>query len=153
MSVTRRSVIMSGGQLALYRALAGVGLLKLACADAAADRAAFSTHGVEETLAALGVRSVSDSADVQIIATEIAENGQVVPVRIVSRLPNTQALYLLIERNPFALAAGFELFPGTEAAITTRVKMAETSDIHALIRAGDAFYKATKQIKVTLGGC
>ena len=43
--------------------------------------------------------------------------------------------------------------PGTEPAISTRVKMGETSNVYALVKADGKYYLAMKEIKVTLGGC
>ena len=51
------------------------------------------------------------------------------------------------------LAAVFDIPPGTEPVITTRVKLAQTSNIYALIRADGKYYVASKEVKVTLGGC
>ena len=68
-------------------------------------------------------------------------------------MPKTDAIAILIEKNPNMLAAVFDIPPGTEPAITTRVKMAQTSNIYALIRADGKYYVASKEVKVTLGGC
>jgi len=52
-----------------------------------------------------------------------------------------------------ALAALFDLPAGTEPTISTRVKMRETSNVYALVKADGKYYVASKEIKVTLGGC
>ncbi len=75
------------------------------------------------------------------------------PVAVASKIPNTQAIYVLVEKNPNALAAGFNLPAGTEPAVSTRIKMGQTSNVHALVKADNKFYVATKEVKVTLGGC
>jgi sulfur-oxidizing protein SoxY len=77
----------------------------------------------------------------------------VVPVTVVSAIPSTQSIAILIEKNPNTLAAVFDLPAGTDPSITTRVKMAQTSNVYALVKAGGKFYVAHKEIKVTLGGC
>ncbi|TMG84763.1 MAG: hypothetical protein E6H78_08805 [Betaproteobacteria bacterium] len=51
------------------------------------------------------------------------------------------------------LAAVFDLPAGTEPAISTRVKMAQTSNIYALVKADGKYFVAIKEVKVTLGGC
>ena len=76
-----------------------------------------------------------------------------VPVVVASKIPNTQAIYVLVEKNPNALAAGFSLPAGTEPNISTRIKMGQTSNVHAVVKADNKFYVATKEVKVTLGGC
>ncbi|HLO64826.1 MAG TPA: thiosulfate oxidation carrier protein SoxY, partial [Azonexus sp.] len=91
--------------------------------------------------------------DVQVTGPDIAENGAVVPVGVASSLPNISMVAILIEKNPNALAATFALPEGTEANVQTRVKMGQTSNIYALVKSDGKFYMATKEIKVTLGGC
>jgi sulfur-oxidizing protein SoxY len=51
------------------------------------------------------------------------------------------------------LAALFNLPPGTEPSISTRVKMAQSSSVYALVKAEGRYYVAAKEIRVTLGGC
>ena len=86
-------------------------------------------------------------------APDIAENGAVVPVAVNSKLAKTQSIAVLVERNPNTLAAAFDIPPGTDPFISTRVKMAQTSNVVALVKADGKYYFASKEIKVTLGGC
>jgi len=37
--------------------------------------------------------------------------------------------------------------------VTTRVKMGQTSNVLALVKADGKFFYAMKEVKVTLGGC
>jgi len=67
--------------------------------------------------------------------------------------PNTQAIYILVEKNPNTLAAGFGIPAGTEANVATRIKMGQTSNVYAVVKADNKFYTASKEVKVTLGGC
>ena len=60
---------------------------------------------------------------------------------------------LLVEKNPNALAGMFTVLPDTEPSVSTRVKMAQTSDVFALVKADGKYYFAKKEVKVTLGGC
>jgi len=62
-------------------------------------------------------------------------------------------VHILVEKNPNALAAGFNIPAGTEANVATRIKMGQTSNVYAVVKAADKYYVATKEIKVTLGGC
>ena len=83
----------------------------------------------------------------------IAENGAVVPLAIVSAIPGTESIAILVEKNPNVLAAMFTLPEGTLPEIQARVKMAETCNVYALVRAGGRNFYTAKEIKVTLGGC
>jgi sulfur-oxidizing protein SoxY len=102
---------------------------------------------------ALGAGSPSNSGDVQIIASDIAENGAVVPIQAVSKLANTEQISILVEKNPSALVCLFNLTADVLPEVTTRIKMGQTSNVTVLVKAGGKYYTATKEIKVTLGGC
>lgn len=153
MYATRRDMLIKAGRVALFGLLSANGLLKSIWAYADWNKSAFSTKDVPSTIKALGGDVAVESADIQITAAEIAENGQVVPVTIVSNIPETESISILIEHNPNTLAATFEISPGTEPRIRTRIKMAQTSNVYGLVKSGGRFYMAAKEIKVTLGGC
>jgi len=117
------------------------------------NKAAFETKSVAETVKALGGGASTESKEIQITAPDIAENGAVVPVSVDSRLARTQAIAIMIEKNPNTLSANFEIPDGTDPFVTTRVKMGETSNVYALVKADGKYYHAVKEIKVTIGGC
>ena len=75
------------------------------------------------------------------------------PVGITSNIPKTESIAVLIEKNPNMLAAVFDIPPGTEPTISTRVKMGQSSNIYALVKADGKYFVAAKDVKVTLGGC
>jgi len=47
----------------------------------------------------------------------------------------------------------YEFGPNAEADISMRVKMGQSSDVYALVKADGKFYMTKKEVKVTLGGC
>lgn len=122
-------------------------------AYAAWNKPAFESKTMADVYKTLGVESPTVSADVQVIASDIAENGAVVPVEAISKIPNTTQISFLVEKNPTMLTAQFDLGPDTIPEISTRLKMAQTSNVVALVKADGKFYTASKEIKVTLGGC
>jgi sulfur-oxidizing protein SoxY len=153
MNRNRREFVKAGGLLGL---MVAAGLLTAEQAQAqqqAWNKAAFDTKSVDDTVKALGGTTVTQSGDITITAPDIAENGAVVPVGVTSKIPNTQAVYILVEKNPNTLAAGFNIPAGTDPNIATRIKMGQTSNIYAVVKADNKFYAATKEVKVTLGGC
>jgi len=153
MNIQRRHVLKAGSGAALLSALAAAGIITPGVALADWNKAAFDAKSMADTLKALGAGSPADSKDVQVTGPDIAENGAVVPVGVSTSLPNVSMVAILIEKNPNALAATFHLPAGTEANVQTRVKMGQTSNVYALVKSGDKFYMASKEIKVTLGGC
>jgi sulfur-oxidizing protein SoxY len=152
---TRRDVLKAGGGASLLALLTAAGWLKPEEAAAQAwNKNAFETKTVDETVKALGGSAPAQSKDIQFVSTpDIAENGAVVPIGVASGIPKTEAIAILIEKNPNTLAASFEIPPGTEPAISTRVKMGQSSNVYALVKADGKFYVVSKEIKVTLGGC
>lgn len=130
------------------------GLIKPAEVFAAEWKAgAFEAKTLEDVVKALGGDKFVVSKDVTVSGPDIAENGAVVPVSVSSAAPNTEFIAILVEKNPNPLAANFNIPAGTEPNVSTRVKMGGTSNVHALVKADGKWLIATKEIKVTLGGC
>jgi sulfur-oxidizing protein SoxY len=155
MDAGRRTVLKSGGGLTLAALVAAAGWLAPGRARAEGwNKAAFDTRDLRDTAKALGGVDPVQSKEIEFFQTpEIAENGAVVPVGVASKLPKTEAIAILVEKNPNMLAAVFDIPAGTEPSINTRIKMAQTSNVYALVKADGRFYVAAKEIKVTLGGC
>jgi sulfur-oxidizing protein SoxY len=151
----RRAALKKGGGVTLLALVAAAGWLRPEVARAQAwNKAAFDTRNMAETMQALGGGEPVQSKDILFFQTpDIAENGAVVPVGITSNIPKTESIAILIEKNPNMLAAVFDIPPGTEPSLTTRVKMGQSSNIYALVRADGKYYVAAKDVKVTLGGC
>jgi sulfur-oxidizing protein SoxY len=151
----RRKWLQAGGRATLLGLLAATGWLKPGNAQAQTwNGAAFETHSLGDALKALLAGEPAPSKAIVFLQTpEIAENGAVVPIGVNSGIPQTESIAILIEKNPNPLAAVFDIPSGTEPTISTRVKMAQTSSIYALVRAGGKYYIASKEVKVTLGGC
>jgi len=150
MDTRRRGILKAGGGVLALAA----GLIRAGGAFAQQwNKAAFETKTVAATLKALGGGGSAESAQVQITAPDIAENGAVVQITVESGIARTQAIAILIEKNPNTLSANFDIPDGTDPFVTTRVKMAETSNVYALVKADGKYFHAVKEIKVTLGGC
>jgi sulfur-oxidizing protein SoxY len=84
---------------------------------------------------------------------EIAENGAVVPVSVSTTLPNVTGITILVPENPSALAASYKFAEGAMPSIGCRLKMAKTSNGVAVVESDGKLYAASKEVKVTLGGC
>lgn len=117
------------------------------------NKAAFESKALADALKSIGATNISESRDITITAPDIAENGAVVPVAVTSKIPNTQSIAILAEKNPFPLAASFDVAGSGEGYVSVRVKMGQTSNVHAIVKADGKFYSAVKEVKVTIGGC
>ncbi len=147
---TRREMLARSASVAA--ALAGLGLLPQA-AQAAWSQAAFDAKNMGDLMKALGTANPAESKDVTITGPDIAENGAVVPVGATSKLPNTTEMYLIVEKNPTPLSCGFMIPAGTAADVQTRLKMGQSTNVIAVVKADGKLFSATKETKVTLGGC
>lgn len=117
-------------------------------------RDAFEAQKLANVLKVLGLGMPQPSDAVTLKLPELSEDGSVVPVSLGCALPGVQRLLLCLEKNPSTLAAVFEPGPQVEAKFTTRVKMQETSPVHALaVLADGRVLSATREVRVTLSGC
>lgn len=136
MSITRRDT------LALGLGAAALTVLPFRVNAAAEDAIAAFTGGAE----------VADSG-IELTAPEIAENGNTVPISVSAE--GAAAIMVLATGNPTPGVATFkfgELAGSTSAS--TRIRLAGTQDIIAIAQLADGtFAKASKMVKVTIGGC
>lgn len=151
MNLERRKVLKVGGGMGLLALFASVGLINPAMAEG--DRKAFSAKSMDEALSAMGVIIPEKSDAIKLSVPEIAENGAVVPVSVETTLAKIEQISFFVDKNPNVLAANFFIPEGTMGKITTRVKMGKTANVIALIKADGKFYSASKEVKVTAGGC
>ena len=138
--------------LSALGALAGSLLLPLR-AFAAWNKEAFQSKSAADALKGLGVGASTESKDIVIDAPQIAENGAVVPIEVTSHLAGTRSISLVVEKNPFPLAARFDFGDGALPYVKVNVKLGESSFVRVVAEAGGRFYTASKEVKVTIGGC
>lgn len=154
MNPIRRSFLKFTGTLGAMSAFATAGLLKTTQAAAAVwNKSGFESKVAAEAMKSLGASAAADSRDIIITAPDIAENGAVVPVEVVSRIPNTQSISIIAEKNPFPLTATIDFANGAEPYAYVRIKMGQTSNVRAIVKADGKFFTAFKEVKITIGGC
>jgi sulfur-oxidizing protein SoxY len=147
----RRSLLQGVGALAA--AIAAGLTYPLAALAATWNKDAFGAKTAGDALKGIGAGNAQASGDIAIDAPEIAENGAVVPIEITSKIPGTTSISVIAEKNPFPLVAQFDFMEGALPFVKLNMKIAETSDIRVIAQAGGKSYSATKNIKVTIGGC
>lgn len=149
----RRRLIKGFSGAALLKVLTAAGLVLPGMAQADWSKAAFEAKNMSDALKALGVKTSAESKDIQLTGSEISENGAQVSMGISTSLSNVTQMAILIEKNPTMLAVMFHVPEGTEPAFQTRVKMAQSSQVHALIKADGKFFMSSREFRVTTGGC
>jgi sulfur-oxidizing protein SoxY len=114
---------------------------------------AFKQKGTADAIKALYGKTAEVSDKVKLDAPEIAENGAVVPVSVTTTLTDVTSISFLVADNPSALAASYNIPPGTMPSVANRLKMAKTSNVIVIVESGGKLFSATKEVKVTVGGC
>jgi sulfur-oxidizing protein SoxY len=152
---TRRVILKGAG----FVALVGLGQLPFGFvpANAASNdkypEDAFRQKDEADAIKLLYGRTAELSDEVKLDAPEIAENGAVVPVSVSTTLADVTSISFLVGDNPNALAAYYRIPPGTMPSVANRLKMAKTSNVTAIVESGGKLYSATREVKVTVGGC
>jgi len=154
MNQTRRTFLQTTMAASTVAVAVGAGLLSPRSVLAAWPKNAFGAASVADAIKALaGSSNTVDSSDIVVEAPDIAENGAVVSVTIKSKAPNTEQISVLVPENTNPLCASYITTASVDNFITGRIKMRKTSDVVAVVKAGDKLLTAKKPVKVTLGGC
>src|SRR5271154_1244114 len=119
-----------------FAAALAAGLFLPLRALAAWNKEAFQSKTAADALKSLGAAASVESKDVVIEAPQIAENGAVVPIEITSNVPNTRSIAIVIEKNPFPLAAKFDFSESAAPYVKVNVKLGESSFVRVLAEAG-----------------
>ncbi|UCB56198.1 MAG: thiosulfate oxidation carrier protein SoxY [Thiotrichales bacterium] len=154
MNHNRRTLLKGSLAAGAVGAAVSAGLLTPRTVMAAWSKAAFEAKDVNAALTgAMGSADAATSDQIKLKAPDIAENGAVVPITVTSKIDGTTNMSILVATNNTPLTSTYELGPNTQGYISTRVKMAKTSDVIAVVKAGGKLYSTKKEVKVTIGGC
>jgi sulfur-oxidizing protein SoxY len=153
MNIFRRNVLKGAGAAGAVSVAMAAGLLKPGMAFAADwNKGLFETKDLGGVMSAVGGAGAA-AGDISVKAPDIAENGAVVPVEITSNMPGTESITIIGEKNALPMIAQFDLSNGAQGYVSTRIKMGNTSNVRAVVKAGGKMYTAAKEVKVTIGGC
>ena len=153
MNELRRNVLKGTTGAGAVAVAVAAGLITPTRVLAMPPRSAFDAKALADTMNNLGLPAPTDSKDIIVKAPDIAENGAVVPVEVTSNIPGTSEIAIIAEKNTTPLVAAFDFSNGGEGFVSTRIKMASTALVRAIVTAGGKTYQATKEVKVTIGGC
>lgn len=117
------------------------------------NKGGFEAKDIASVLKAIDAVSATESRDIVINAPDIAEDGAMVPIEVISNIPGTLSIAVVVEKNPYPLAAQFDFSNGTLPQVSLRLKMSQTSQVIVSAKAGGKVYIARTEIKVTVGGC
>ncbi len=150
----RRDFLQAFGSATALVPLVAAGLLSPGAAVAVTvNRAAFDAKTAAEALRLIGAAGAEASRDILLKAPEVAENGAAVPIEVISSIPGTTRLSVLIDKNPLPLALQFNFAPEAAARFQAKLRMAESSRLRVVATAGGKHYTVFREVKVTVGGC
>jgi sulfur-oxidizing protein SoxY len=143
---SRRQLLASAGVVA---AAAWTGSVVPAAANDASDRIAKFTGGKQPV-----------SGKIKLDMPEIAENGNTVPMTVAVDSPMTEQSHVtdvlvVADGNPNGGVVTFHFTPMSGVAeANTRIRLARTQNVIVIAKTSDGgLYTASKEIKVTIGGC
>lgn len=151
----KRRVFLKGTLAGSAVAVAlSAGLLSPRQVLAAWPNAAYEAKSVQDALKNLFGNDLTDASNtIEIKAPDIAENGAVVPVTIETSMKGVESISIIAEKNQTPLIASFTIPANTSPTISTRIKMGQTGNVIAVVKANGKLYSARKEVKVTIGGC
>lgn len=152
-AATRRLILKGVGYFTLLGLCNAPFSLALAAANDKYPEDAFKQKSDADAIKSLYGKTAEASDKVKLDAPEIAENGAVVPISVATTLENVTSIAFLVAENPNALAASYVIPEGTLPSVANRLKMQKTTNVIAVVEAGGKLYSATKEVKVTVGGC
>ena len=151
----KRRIFLKGSLAAGTLAVAaGAGMLIPTRVLAATwPKAAFESKTEADALNAFfGTSEVEQSDQVSIKAPLQAENGAVVPIKVMTSLEGVEAIAIITIKNPSPYTTSLQV-AGAGGLYSTRIKMGQTSPVNCYVKAGGKLYLASQEIKVTVGGC
>jgi sulfur-oxidizing protein SoxY len=151
----RRTFLKAGLATGATAVAVNAGILVPNTVLAAYNEAAFKTKTVDEGMSAVfGAANAADSADIKMKAPAIAENGAVVPIEVdATAMKGVESIAIFVSKNAVPLACTYKLSGAAVGFAAVRVKMGETQDVVAVVKAGGKLFKTKSEVKVTIGGC
>lgn len=150
--ITRRDLFKVAGVGALTL-MAGPGAVKVA---SSAPKKISIDEALKQHLG-VGLSGLKESNLIHIKAPTIAESGANVPVQVKANVPvdQVETLSIFADANPNPWIVTVQLSPmNGEVFFATRIKLAKTSPVRAVIKMKDGtLLAAAKEVKVTVGGC
>jgi sulfur-oxidizing protein SoxY len=138
-------------------ALAAVGAFAAGLGSAAGPARALNDYAQQIAKFTGGKMPVEGRVKLEL--PELAENGNTVPLSVAVDNPSGERVYVqeilvVAPANPNARVIRFRFSSMSLPEASTRVRLAETQDVIAVARLSDGtFFSASRQIKVTIGGC
>lgn len=155
--IDRRTIIKGAISASTLALVASSGLLLPQRVLAHWPSSAFTAETVEDALLALlGETEIANDKQVSFkvgAPPSYAVNGASVPIEVRSSLENIERVAILVEKNPNPLAMSVDLTTDVALPFKSMIKVAEDTEIIAVVKADGKLYKTSRDISVDIGGC
>jgi sulfur-oxidizing protein SoxY len=154
MSMTRRSFLE-----AVFSGVAAASTLAAGVLTARRVRAAVPPETFASKSPADAIRDVlatyqaPEDPAVKLDVADTVEMGDRVPVSVTATLDDVESITIVADKNPDPVIASYRLDPQLQPYIATRVRLAESGEVHALVKAGGTLHRATRRVQVAISGC
>lgn len=154
MSITRRTFVRAAASSVAVSTSMAAGMFVLRSAGAALPpQTFFAPSPAAAVEAVLGSSQSMPDPAVELDVPSIGESADVVPVSVSTSLDDVESITIVAEKNPNPVIASFRLDPALEPYVATRMRLAESGDVSALVMSGKTVHRTTKSVKIGLGGC
>ncbi|MCP3869781.1 MAG: thiosulfate oxidation carrier protein SoxY [Gammaproteobacteria bacterium] len=152
--INRRVFLKSSVAAGMITSTIGLGLLTPRSVIAEWNKDGFTADNVNAALEGiLGSSDTTASDAIELKAPEVAENGAVVPVTLKTGLTDVDSVLIFAENNATPLCCVYK--PGKRARpnVAIRIKMGKSGKAIGVVKSAGKLYTASREIKVTAGGC
>jgi sulfur-oxidizing protein SoxY len=154
MNITRRTFVQAAvtGTLVSTSLAAGV-LMPRVVQGALPRQTHFAGSPADAIRLVLGTDQSALDAAVELEVTGMAEIGDLVPLSVRTTLPDVESITIVADQNPNPIIAHYRIDSQLEPYIATRVRLAQSGEVHALVKAGGTVHRATRHVEIGIGGC
>ena len=154
MSVSRRTFVRAAVGGVVFSTSFGSSLLTPRRATAALPPQTFFAPSPTDAIGAvLGTDQAPLDAAVELEIPSMVEVADMVPLTVRTTLDNVESVTIVADDNPNPIIAHYRLTPPLWPDIATRVRLAKSGNVHALVRAGGTVHRATKHVEISISGC
>jgi len=130
------------------------GLLTPRAARAALPPETFLASSPAEAIkAVLGGDLAPQDNGVELDVPGMVEVADMVPVTVKTTLDDVQSITLVADRNPNPIVAYYHWDPALEPYLATRIRLAGSGPVEALVMAGGKVYRAARNVEISISGC
>ncbi len=97
--------------------------------------------------------SLQWSQSISLDMPAVVDDGAVVPITVLAPFNDAHEIRVLVDVNPEPLALGVSIPQGTDAFLSTRIRMSASGTVYAAVRTDSGWYFNAQHAQVSTGGC